>query len=121
MSEPRDLRVLFVVAGTLFVAWMCFLAWRIGLDISALKRFLAGIPNPPHLVGWTSFSLKIGAAIWFAPVAGAMSIVTFASGRWGLWPKCLAICGLAAATWVLFMMLNVGLYSPVEWVMEKVI
>ena len=103
------------------VSWLCFLAWRIGADLSSLRKLLAQVQSPPPLSAWTSFGLAVGSKIWVVPAAGAASVAILSSNRWGLAARCVVLCGLAVAAWVLFMVLNVGIYSPVEWFMNKVL
>jgi hypothetical protein len=119
VSDARDSRVLFGVAGLILTGWLCFLAWRIGIDTGAVRQLLAETSKPPPLSAWTSVDLVVGPAIWLVPVAGAMGVVVFSGNGWGLRSRVAMLCTLAVATWALFMLLNVGLYSPVERVMDK--
>jgi hypothetical protein len=121
VSDARDSRVLFRVSGFIFTVWLCFLAWRIGVDAGAVRKLLAETSKPPPLSVWTSIGLAVGFAIWLVPVAGAVSVFVFSGSRWGLHARVAVLCALAVATSALFMLFSVGLYSPVEWFMNKVL
>jgi len=113
--------MLFGVSGLFLTVSLCFLTWRIGADLRPVQKLMAEVSNPPPLSTWTTLGLTIGRAIWLVPLASASGIVMFSGARWGLHARVIVICTLFVALWVLFMILNVGLYSPVEWFMQKVL
>ena len=121
MTDARDSRVLFRVSGFILTGWLFFLTWRIDSDTGAVRQLLAKTSKPPPLSDWTSVDLAVGPGIWLIPVLGAIGVVVFSGRRWGLKSRVVVLCALAMATWVLYMLLNVGLYSPVERVMDMIL
>jgi hypothetical protein len=121
-TSPKPHRsACFFIAAAALIAWQAYSAWRLGLEVSALRAALAHYQAAPPNGAWVTFALAYGGIAWLLPIASLLALVVAKVASWGDTAKGIALAAMAAAAVAAHIALTEGVYAPVVWFMNKVL